>query len=986
MANNPPAPMPQTPAGGPRRLWRPLNRFTGFAWMVLRRMRFQFSLTLLSLLTIVLAVGLVTNTSFFSRAVDRVILTKNLEDFSKTTGRPAFSTSVEYIPANIAPVGVADAERFSEQISAVLVSKVGLPVRHNSLAVSGGGMLLQSEPGVTKYALTKGYLDTIEPVYVASAAGHITVSDGKPYSDGYASPGVLEVWLHDSFGQKLGINVGETFQFGATLTSTQIKIKVAGFWHSNRLPDGKPDSEFWFNDPDSNLANALLVTRADYLKFIQPDLPSKTRGLTWYIILDESKVNTSRSAQYIDGFRQATIQLNKSLPGIRLNTPPLDPLQKFVTSSSTLTLLLLGYNLPAFFILLYFLILTSSIVARWQRRETTLLVSRGLTTGGVVFHVLVEQVLLLLLGLPLGTLFGMGIARVMGYSASFLTFTTRAALPVSIGDISLPLTAAAVLIAVGARLSPAVQAARASKVVEEREWARSTRKPTWYRYYLDLLLIVPTYYAYDQLTHQGSLIALIVTKPDDLFRDPLLVLVPALAIITGSLVVMRLFAVVMRLLDAAASLTPWLTIHLALRQLSRSSGDYLRPLLLVIISLGLGVYTLSMAASLDQWQIDRYYYKNGADLVFSPKPTSGDSSPDTSWAPQPGDFLKVAGVTAATRVSHLGLEIDLGGGNKVGGHFLGVDRLDLPGAAWWRDDFAAEPLGGLMNRLAASSDGVLVDQRILDLSGLQVGDSFPVTVAVTYNLKTEATFTIVGTYDYFPTIYTVPGAVQPGADARDLAASLSSAKRQIPDVTLIGNLENLNNLFGFNVPISYWLKLQPGTDPLEVQTEVARVGNLKLAEVGDTLTTLAEEQGKMERVGIFGTLSVGFLATGLMAIIGLLLYSYASLRERVYHLAMLLAMGVERAQIVSQVVLEYAFLAVFGVTAGAGVGILASQLFVPFFRYTTDNGLVALPPIVPIIAWGQVWTLVAVFTGIVVTAEIVTITLAIRQRLAQLLK
>ena len=40
--------------------------------------------------------------------------------------------------------------------------------------------------------------------------------------------------------------------------------------------------------------------------------------------------------------------------------------------------------------------------------------------------------------------------------------------------------------------------------------------------------------------------------------------------------------------------------------------------LLVIVSLALGVYTLSMAASLDKWLVDRMYYRVGTDLTFTP--------------------------------------------------------------------------------------------------------------------------------------------------------------------------------------------------------------------------------------------------------------------------------------------------------------------------------------------------------------------------------
>ena len=54
---------------------------------------------------------------------------------------------------------------------------------------------------------------------------------------------------------------------------------------------------------------------------------------------------------------------------------------------------------------------------------------------------------------------------------------------------------------------------------------------------------------------------------------------------------------------------------------------------------------------------------------------------------------------------------------------------------------------------------------------------------------------------------------------------------------------------------------------------------------------IAEERGQMERVGIFGTLTIGFLASATMAIVGLLLYSYASLRDRMYRFSVLHAVG-----------------------------------------------------------------------------------------------
>ena len=962
-------------------LLRPIHQLSGFILLILKRQRHQPALTLLALVSIILAVGLVTNTSFFSQAVDRTILNQNLKEFSKTTGRPPFSTSVYFFPSEEKPVSIPEAENLSKQVADIMTGKVGLPLRHQGLQVSSGGMMLLPLSDSSKYAVSEnGFLDTIEMSYIAGVEPYIKVVDGEAYKENGASSGdIMDVWIHDQFAQKLGAAVGETFKVGKTLDSAGITIRLAGFWHSTGY-----DSNFWFNDPDSLLDTVLLVHRNDFIKFVQPVLaPVMSREANWYIIFDESKIKPSDSAKYLDGYKQAIALINRTLPGSRLNSAPLDPLENFLTRSNSLTILLLGYNLPAFFILLYFLMLSSSIVARWQKKDMTLLISRGMSVSGVINLVFLEQVILFLVGYPLGIGFGMLVARLMGYSTSFLTFTERAALPISLEDVSIPLTILALAVSLISRLSPAIQVARESKRAEERQWVRSSNRPFWYRYYLDFLLILPTYYAYDQMVKRGSLGNLLVTnRPEDLYQDPLLILVPALFIITASLLIIRLFSLVMRLIDIPASFTPWLTLHLALRQLSRQSEDYLRPLMLVVVTLALGVYTISMSASLDQWLVDRLYYKAGADLTFRPMPLlSKDEPEDATWVPPMDEFRKVSGVEGATRVGlynvTLNTDLVLRANSSASAinvtkaqallknpavKLLALDRQDFPSTAWFRPDFAQEPLGSMMNRLAASMDGVLVPRDILTIFDLQVGDQFAATVGTSFSMKVPTQFTIVGAYDYFPTAYPEQGII------------------------LIGNLENLSNQFGFTIPHQVWLKLAPGADGETVMKAVEDSLQIQSDHVQDTRLNISTEQAKMERVGIFGTLSMGFLATAIMATMGLLIYSYASLRERVYHLAMLLAVGVSRSQVIAQVVMEYTFLSLFGVSAGAFIGITASNLFVPFFRFTGEKGGIPLPPLLPIIAWPGIETLTIIFTAVIVIAEVTTITLSLRGRIGQLLK
>jgi putative ABC transport system permease protein len=387
----------------------------------------------------------------------------------------------------------------------------------------------------------------------------------------------------------------------------------------------------------------------------------------------------------------------------------------------------------------------------------------------------------------------------------------------------------------------------------------------------------------------------------------------------------------------------------------------------------MGVYTLSMAASLDQWLVDRMYYHAGADLVFSPEsmfqqesgssPEGGDEGlpVDGNWIPAPAEFLEMDGIAGATRVGDYSGRIAMSTGGEVRCRFLGIDRIDFPTTAWFRHDLADESLGSLMNRLALAQNAILVSRELLAGHSLDVGDQLSIQVSVNDYYGVRSDFEIVGIYDYFPTVY---------EDER---------------TAVIGNMDYVSLLVGATVPHSIWLDLEPGADVPSIMDALPGAVGIDAAISRDTGAMIAEEQAKMERVGIFGTLSIGFLAATFMAILALLIYSYASLQERVYRFAMMHAVGLSRGQIMAQVVMEYTFLAVFGALSGALIGLFASRLFVPFFRYTGERG-VPLPPLLPIIAEQAVTNLALAFATVVILAEVVTIAFSLYRQLTTMLK
>src|SRR5690606_353682 len=139
----------------------------------------------------------------------------------------------------------------------------------------------------------------------------------------------------------------------------------------------------------------------------------------------------------------------------------------------------------------------------------------------------------------------------------------------------------------------------------------------------------------------------------------------------------------------------------------------------------------------------------------------------------------------------------------------------------------------------------------LEANSLRIGDRVSMLVIPDLGVSVRQEFTVVGIYEYFPTAY----PEQPVA---------------------VGNLEYINSFFGVTMPHRIWLRLKPGVTVEQVKPQVESTGILA-SNIESTAASLNSAQAEMQRVGVFGTLTVSFLAAALMAALGLLTYSYASL-------------------------------------------------------------------------------------------------------------
>ena len=280
---------------------------------------------------------------------------------------------------------------------------------------------------------------------------------------------------------------------------------------------------------------------------------------------------------------------------------------------------------------------------------------------------------------------------------------------------------------------------------------------------------------------------------------------------------------------------------------------------------------------------------------------------------------------------------------------MAIDRLEFPNVANFRRYFTGHTLGEMMNRLGAQEDGIILPQRMLNETGLHVGERIPLSLIVAGTDKSQFDFVIVDAYDYFPTVYDE----EPAA---------------------IINSSYIDTLTGGGYKFDVWMKLKPGATGPMIVKQVEQHGLVATGEY-DLQAIIAEDQQRLERVGIFGLLSVCFMASAVLASAGMLVYSFLSVTARSQRFAALQALGMQRNDVVRMVSVEYVMTLGYGLLAGIGLGLAASTLYVRFFPLT-DTTLIPVPPFVAITDWqSATWmsALMAVTLVLIVVAVLMKV-------------
>ena len=935
--------------------------------VAVKRLLAQPLLSLATIVGLTVAVALVLTIPIYSESVAYRILTERLTEGPDRINRPPFSFMFSYIGSWNQPVNWEDIGGLDRYLREKGGQELGLPttriVRH--LETQNFRLYPANE---TNYRDENRSLDYVSFGTTENIEAQVEMVEGALPAPADPDPNsVIEVMIHENFASEFGMQAGEIYSgYNWRLENDDpmqiTEIRIAGIWRPR-----DDESEYWFYRPNV-FQDILLINEATYVNRLAPNTDSEINLAVWYLVTDGGSVNTSRVDELLQRHIDTEKIADQYLPGTYIQASPEEELKPYQRIVTVLTLTLTVFSIPIVALLIAFLVMLVGLVVDGQRNETAVMRSRGTSPFQVVGLTTVEGVIMGVIALVIGMIMATAFTQLIGTTRSFMDFRWGQHFIVSIPPTIGSTIALALAFTVLIRVVPTIGAARHTIVSYKMDKSRLLRRPWWQRLGVDVLLLALIGYFYYQVVQQGGLIDVEggTRNIDQAYNQPFVFLLPPLTIFALTLFILRFLPPILRFLAWLIQWSNSVGLLIVTRQLERSPGAYYLPLILLVTTISLGIYTASFARTIDRYLYEQQYYKIAADMsvrVFSqtgggiPGASAGNEEPPAFM--HISEFTSMPHVEGATRIGEYTAKARLTMAS-VEGTFIGIDRADLGPVIFWRPDFASYRLGYLTNALALQQDSVVVSRGFLEQRALEIGDLLELDIRSGGEVF-KINLQIVGSLEHFPRWY-------PEEDGP----------------LFVGNLDFFFEQAQQELAHRVIARIDPEFDPSAFSRALFDRGATGVL-IEEPTTRIEREQSRPERQGLFGLLSIGFITSSLATMVGFLLYTVFSYRRRYVELGILRAIGLSQTSMMFSVAWELGLLIVVGLLLGIGIGLAVSILYIPYMQFVSSlEGIV--PPYVITMAWTEIAQILALFLGAFLLIMVILLLILRRMRIFQAVK
>ena len=521
---------------------------------------------------------------------------------------------------------------------------------------------------------------------------HATLMDGA-WPQAGAVP--LQATVSEPAAAALNLHVGDHLSLAnRNDPSVRVDVVVSGVWRAD------PADPFLLGDPLETSgvhAEGSFTTRGP-LVIREGDLLALGGGrdridLSWRAIPDIPALRIDRIDDLRIGVDGLAARLRESLPAtvsprVQTTLPALltDVGRSVLVSRSGVILLTIQFAVLAG----YSIVLVAGMLVERRRSEIALMRSRGASGGHLVAMATLEAAILAIPAAVVAPFLALGVVALLGTvgPAAGLGIASSAAIGVS----AFVVAALAALACIVALALPTlfVSASPAGARAAEGRQARTTLPQ---RLGLDLALVAVAAVALWQLRLYGA--PLTRNARGTLGLDPLLVAAPAIGLVGGAVLALRVVPRIAELGERLLVRGRGLVGSLGGRQLARRPLRYTRAALLLMLAAALGTLAAAHAATWSRSQADQATYQAAGDVRI----VAADYSRLPTWAAGPL-YRSIPGVGRAAPVSVTPFSV---GRTIRDGRMIGVDPATVGAVLSPQPPSgAAPPTADLMATLSAA--------------------------------------------------------------------------------------------------------------------------------------------------------------------------------------------------------------------------------------------------------------------------------------------
>ncbi|MEV4109158.1 ABC transporter permease [Nonomuraea sp. NPDC049695] len=504
----------------------------------------------------------------------------------------------------------------------------------------------------------------------------------------------VEAAISLSAASATGFKTGQEFTTKGRLDPRPVKVRIVGVFQLN-----DPFGERWAGEQllsrgvergDFTTYGPLMVPRQTFVARFATNV-----NATWTAEPDLRTLTPAQLRPMARAIDQVGARLKADGCGSCVAASRLpEMLTQLDTASLVARSTMLIPVLQLLLLAAYALMLTARLLADHRRMEVALLRSRGAGTvrlaalagGEALLVALPCAVAAPFLGPPLLAL----VNQLPWIKASGVRLAPSPDLGTFLVSFGVALAAAVLLVL------PALAGARRTYVEEQSARGRGGGRGLIERAGADVALLVVAGLAIWQLQHYGAPVT--ATAAGALGIDPLIISGPALALLAGGMLGLRLVPRISKLAERLTSRRPTLAPALGAWQVSRRPLKYAGPALLLTMAIAIGVVSMATASTWRASQLDQARHQVGADLRLSGPPDGpelGALGRGTAFAALPGVTAYSPGFRGQTEVS---------GESAL---LLGVDATKLGTLFHMRPDLSPQPVGEMSRALVGDQAGKL---------------------------------------------------------------------------------------------------------------------------------------------------------------------------------------------------------------------------------------------------------------------------------------